>query len=337
MKIEINTDILSILSNSKNLLAFSGGVDSTALFHLLLERGIDFDIALVNYGLREQAKDEEAYAKELAQRYNKRVHIAYATKWTKDFEANARRFRYNFFEELIEKEGYNNLITAHQLNDRVEWLMMRFIRGAGVSELAGIKDISKRVTKNGLDYSLIRPLLNISRDDIEKYLNGNSIKYFIDSSNLSNKYERNRFRKLCNPLISEYSKGIAKSFEYLESDRAIIESLYRVIYQKERFFIIEYDSKAIIDRACDSTLKRVGYLMSANERLALKSNNSIVVGRKWAVEIGERYIYIAPYIQDIKMPKSFKEECRIYKIPPKCRAYIYTISLPPKNIFYSLD
>ena len=332
MDISIPQHIVTKLSNGRNLLAFSGGVDSTALFHILLNHKIEFDIALVNYGIRKEAKDEEAFAKELAKKYYKKAHISYAPKWTKDFEANARKFRYSFFGELIDKEKYTNLITAHQLNDRVEWMMMRLIRGAGVSELAGMKEIESRVTPNSTKYHLIRPLLEISRDEIEEFLNANDIPYFIDSSNESTKYERNRFRKICNPIVNRYAKGISRSFEYLNQDRELIESLYKIIYQKERLFIIEYETKAVIDRACDTILKNMGYLMSQHERTLLKKGSSIVAGRKWAIEITNKYIFISPYITDIVMPKEFREECRVAQIPPKCRAYLYSINLEPSKI-----
>lgn len=332
MSIEIPSHIIARVCGGKNLLAFSGGVDSTALFHILQDYGIDFDIALVNYGLRKEAKDEENFAKELAKKYNKKAHISYAPKWDRDFEANAREFRYSFFEKLIEKDGYTNLITAHQLNDQVEWMMMRLIRGAGVSELAGMKEISNRVTANGTKYTLIRPLLSVSREEIEKFLADKNLQYFIDKSNESDKYERNRFRKILSPIINSYSRGISRSFEYLNYDRDIIKSLYRIVYKKKRFFIIEYDSLSVIDRACDEVLKSMGYLISGNERICLREQNSIVVGRKWAVEIRDGYIYIAPYIKNLKMPKDFKEKCRTAKIPPKCRAYLYSIGIEPKDI-----
>ncbi|MEA2028532.1 MAG: ATP-binding protein, partial [Campylobacterota bacterium] len=90
----------------KNLLAFSAGVDSTALFFLLLHHNIDFDIALVNYGTRESSEQEEAYAKELAQKYHKKCYTTQAPHIEQNFEKEARDFRYDFFEKLIKEHGY---------------------------------------------------------------------------------------------------------------------------------------------------------------------------------------------------------------------------------------
>ena len=322
---DIHSSILNLLKTDSNLLAFSAGVDSSALFHLLLENDISFAIAFVNYGIRKEAKDEEEYAKELSKRYSIPLHIAYAPKFDSNFEANARDFRYRFFEELIQKNSYNNLITAHQLNDRLEWLMMRLIRGAGVVELAGMESISQR---DG--YRVIRPLLNISRDEIEEYLQKNRIRYFIDSSNRDLKYERNRFRKLLNPLITQYRDGIERTFEYIDRDREIIESLFEIRYIIKDLVLISYKTPLVIDRACDKALKMKGYLITANERKLLKENCSIVVGRRWAIEARSGTIFIAPYITDIKIPKEFKEQFRLSNIPSKIRAYIYKegINLP---------
>jgi len=100
---------LDILKNRKNLLAFSAGGDSTALFFLLLEHKISFDIAIVNYNLREQSKDEIEYAKNLATKYNLKIFIKDVTKIDSNFEANARAIRYDFFNQIIDRYNYDNL------------------------------------------------------------------------------------------------------------------------------------------------------------------------------------------------------------------------------------
>ena len=143
------------LIEGKNLLAFSAGVDSSALFFLLLDNKIQFDIALVNYGIREESIEEERYAKYIAKERNLKAHITKAPKFSTNFEKNARDFRYSFFKTLIDKENYTNLITAHQLNDQLEWFLMRLTKGAGVNELLGLEEISQRE-----NYTLIRPILN---------------------------------------------------------------------------------------------------------------------------------------------------------------------------------
>lgn len=119
---------LNKLKGKKNLLAFSGGGDSTSLFFLLLRHNIKFDIAIVNYNQRAQSIKEVEYAQELARIHNLKCFVHSAPKIEKNFEAKAREIRYDFFEELIEKYNYENLLTAHHLADRFEWMLMQFCK-----------------------------------------------------------------------------------------------------------------------------------------------------------------------------------------------------------------
>ena len=318
----IDKAILNILTNSKNLLAFSAGVDSSALFFILQELNIEFDIAIVNYALREQAKEEVEYAKELANRFNKKVFIANAPKFSSNFEKQARDFRYDFFKQIIEQEGYNNILTAHQLNDKLEWLLMRLSKGAGVSELAGIKAVDKR---DG--FTLIRPLLKYTKEELLVYLESHNIKYFVDSSNFSYKYERNRFRDTVNSLLQNGKSGFVKSFEILAKESEILSSSYKLVFKEKKFLQIKLENKELIANAASKYLKEFGYLISGKEREELVKKGSIVAGRVWAIEYSKPYVYIAPYLKTT-MSKEFKEECRQKKIPPKIRPYLYVEKIP---------
>ena len=309
---------LKQLKNSKNLLAFSAGVDSSALFFLLLDNSIIFDIALINYGVRKQSIEEERYAITLAKKYNLKVYIKKAPTFNSNFEKNARDFRYSFFDEIMKKNSYDNLITAHQLNDQLEWLLMRLTKGAGVSEMLGLKGISKRK-----GYSLVRPILHHSKEELLNYLKENSYQYFIDKSNYDEKYERNYFRRsFSNELIQKYQKGILKSFEYLQEDKEILMSGYREVFNHKELYIIELENQQVKVRVIDRYLKRLGYLLSSGQREEIKKESSIVISGLWAIELTSNLIYIAPY-QKVAMPKRFKEACRIAKIPSKIRGYLY--------------
>ena len=324
----ISNEITKQLHNKRNLLAFSAGIDSSALFFLLIEHKIPFDIALVNYNLRDEAKHEEAYAIELAKTHNLKSHITHAPQWQSNFEKNARDFRYNFFDTLM--TNYDNLLTAHQLNDQLEWFLMRFTKGAGTSELMGLESISQR--KN---YTLIRPLLNHSKEDLLNYLHQHQHHYFVDKSNQSDKYERNRFRKnFSDKLLTEYQKGIQHSFKYLKEDKkALLEGVKEIFHEKE-LYIIEYKVKHQKVRIVDKYLKKLGYLLSAQQRKELVKKESMVMGGLWSIEcIGEK-IFIAPY-RAVSMPKPFKEECRTLRIPSKIRAYLYAESINPKALVAS--
>ncbi len=323
------TPDFSSLQGKKNLLAFSAGVDSSALFFLLLEHGISFDIALVNYGTRDASHTEEAHAKVLANRYKCFCHSIKAPHFHSNFEKQARDFRYEFFESLMRLEGYDTLLTAHQLNDQLEWLLMRLSKGAGVSELIGLEP----VTDKG-DYTLVRPLLGYSKEELLAYLHQNNYPYFVDQSNQNEKYERNKFRKqFSDALLREYKEGIRRSFEYLRKDKERLEASYKVLYTQKQLILIKVYALNAKTKAADSALKTLGYLLSASQRQEIEKEHSLVVGGVWAVEMVEDLLFIAPYL-DCSMPKAFKESCRIHHIPAKIRPYLFTQHIDPKFLIH---
>ncbi len=306
-----------MLKSGKNLLAFSAGVDSSALFFMLLENGIEFDIAIVNYGLREQAKQEIAYAKELAARYNKKIFTADAPKFASNFEANAREFRYRFFDEIIKKHSYENLLTAHQLNDKLEWLLMRLSSGAGVAELSSMETVSQRE-----GYKIVRPLLECTKEELLNYLEKNGHRYFIDSSNSDKKYLRNCFRPIANELLQFGKDGFVRSFKNLSYEAEFIKSGYKTVFSQKELRVLRLKDRFFAPYAASYTLKELGCLLSGKEREALKSQNSLVAGRKWAIELQDNLLYIAPYVK-ATMDKKSKEVYRLAKIPPKIRGYCF--------------
>ncbi|KIM02939.1 MAG: tRNA(Ile)-lysidine synthetase [Sulfurovum sp. AS07-7] len=314
----LSSDICLLLESKKNLLAFSGGIDSSALFFLLLQNGIKCDLAIVDYGIREQSKDEVAYAKELASLYGIKCFTAVAPKFKSHFEQNARNFRYEFFEDIINKEGYDVLLTAHQLNDNLEWLLMRLCKGAGVSELVGLNEVTKK--KN---YLLVRPLLGFSKDELLDYLKANDHKYFIDETNSNQEYERNYFRvNFSNELIKKYKSGIKKSFEYLKNDALLMESKYEIILKQQELAVAKMKDMSYLAKAADLILKELGYLMSSKQRQEVTENKNVVIGGLWAIGVSCDMLFIAPYRKTV-LPKKFKEKCRISHIPPLVRGYIY--------------
>lgn len=327
----LSPDICLLLKGKKNLLAFSGGIDSSALFFLLSQSGIKCDLAIVDYGIREQSKEEVAYAKELSSLYGIKCFTAAAPKFKSHFEQNARNFRYEFFENIINKEGYDVLLTAHQLNDNLEWLLMRLCKGAGVSELVGLKEVTKK--KN---YLLVRPLLGFSKDELLDYLKVNNYKYFIDETNSSQKYERNYFRvNFSDELIKKYKSGIKKSFEYLKKDALLIESRYDIVLKQQELVIAEIKEMSYLAKAADLILKELGYLMSSKQRQEVAEKKNVVIGGLWAIGVNSSKLFVAPYRKTV-LPKEFKEKCRILHIPPLVRGYIYdeNIDLKAVNLFY---
>ena len=306
-----------MLEGGSNLVAFSGGVDSTALFFLLMEQGIAFDIAIVDYGVREQSKEEVAYAKELAQRYKKRCFIHHAPPIKSNFEAKARQIRYTFFEQIIHKHHYDTLVTAHHLGDRLEWFLMQLSKGAGVVELLGMQAQEKKE-----HYTIVRPLLAKTKQELLAYLERNNIRYFEDESNNDLTIKRNYFRHtFSEPLLAQFAKGIQKSFEYLQKDSELLVGNVQMKRCNQLAYTPTIHKRSDLV-TLDRYLKSLGHVMRGHEKMLFYSNDTIVVGRKYVVWQHPRYLFVAPYVKQAKMQKRFKEKMRLLQVEPKLRGYL---------------
>ncbi len=171
------------------LLTLSGGPDSVALFHMMRKEGVHFACAHVNYRVRSQADEEEAYARRLCGQYGVECHVK-TGPFSADgnFEASAREIRYAFFEELVHMHGYEGILTGHQMDDLLEtWLMQK--EKDLIPETYGIAEVS---TYHGIP--LVRPLLAYTKQQLQEYCDANGYAYWIDASNADERYTRNRLR-----------------------------------------------------------------------------------------------------------------------------------------------
>jgi tRNA(Ile)-lysidine synthase len=194
----------------KLLVAVSGGADSMALCSLLKEAGFNFAVAHCNFTLRGTESDADATFVEgyclknkIKFFYNSFDTTAYATKNKISTQMAARDLRYNWFEELIKKNKFDHLLTAHHLNDNIETFFINLLRGSGINGLKGI------VPKSG---KKIRPLLFATREEIEIYIADKSILYREDSSNKEDKYLRNRLRHKLIPELKSLNPSFEQNF-----------------------------------------------------------------------------------------------------------------------------
>lgn len=345
---------LDALLGAKNLLAFSGGVDSSCLFFLLLREKIDFDLAIVNYGVRKSAKDELKYAKKLAKKYDKKIFILDSPKITRNFESEARRVRFAFFERVILAHNYKNLILAHQLNDRFEWLLMQLTKGCGLNSLLGFKSIEEvdfrflegesqinlpldSCQKYRQNYCVVRPMSAISRTEILTFLKKQKITFFIDKSNEDEKFKRNYFRAhFGNKLIKKFRRGIVKSFEFLSADFGALYGESRVL-KIEHIFLIRRKScenNLQILFNIDSVAKNLGYVISKNQRDEIvKSDFSCVVADKIIIDANKSAVFVvAKDLSKVqKHDKKFRDKLRLAQIPPKIRPFV------SESLFVSLQ
>lgn len=309
---------LDKLKKTKNLLGFSGGVDSVAMFFSLLEAEVDFDVAIVNYRTRETSDEESLYAQDLCEKYNKRCFTLKAPKIHSNFECEARNIRYRFFEEIITQGHYGSLILAHHLNDKLEWFLMQLTKGAGLNSILGFEGVQIRE-----GYEIIRPFINITKTEIYEY--ASKYKFYEDITNEDKSYKRNEFR-LCysNDLIKKYAKGISKSFEYLHREK---QSLYR---QKEIFHLggilyFELDEIQSNLYIIDKCLKNMGYVLSCAQREEIvRTDFCCEIAGKYIIEKNQNYLFVSKiHTIKVSLPKQFKEISRKIGIPSKIRVQIY--------------
>ena len=200
--IDINNDQYVIVG-------VSAGPDSMALLHML-KNNLNSKIvcAHINHNVRKQSNKEELYLK----KYCNKNNIIFETTKIKsysqnNFENEAREKRYKFYEQLLKKYNSHNLFLAHHGDDLIETIIMKIIRGSNLEGYAGIKTISYLE-----NYKIIRPLLNLTKEDIIKYNIDNNIEYYIDITNEDTKYTRNRYRKNILPLLKEEDKKVHLKF-----------------------------------------------------------------------------------------------------------------------------
>ena len=323
----ISQNVLDRLSLGANLLAFSHGIDSTALFYILQEAGVKFDLAIVDHNAREQSKFEVESAKELASKFDKKIYIKSVNLGKSNFEKNAREARYEFFGEICQKYGYENLILAHQFDDKFEWFLMQLGKGAGLKELFSMSELEKRER-----FWLVRPLLNLRKKELQNYLDERGLRYFVDETNLEGKLKRSFVRlNFSEPFLNEYFSGVKKSFEFLEADRQNL--LPNITKIDDEIFIIKNDSNVV--RGVDMAAKELNVLLSKAQKDELSANlakqTSVVLSGKIAVGYANEFVLVTPFCKAV-MPKIFKEKARILKLPAINRGYLFAKGTQIENI-----
>lgn len=233
-----------IKNGDRILIGVSGGVDSIVLLDVLVRikarYNIDIIVAHLNHCLRgEDAEKDEQFVKSLSEKYGlkcytKKSNMNLFAKENKiSSEEAGRILRYSFFDELVKIENCNKIAIAHNKNDQAETILMRIFRGTGLDGLVGIKHVNN---------SIIRPILDCSRDEIEEYQKMNHLEYREDYTNSQTIYTRNSIRHEMIPLIKkEYNSNIIDSLcrmsNLIQDDLNIIntsvmESLLKLEFQE---------------------------------------------------------------------------------------------------------
>ncbi len=197
-----------IRKDEQILLAVSGGIDSMVMAHLFLESPYAFAVSHINFGLRgAESNRDELMVKEWCAKHEIRCFVQHAPKeifeGKESTQMAARDFRYRYFDELMQKEGFHKLATAHHLDDSLETVLFNFSKGTGLRGLRGINPISR---------DIIRPMLFSDKEEILKYAEKAKIQWREDASNDSDTYQRNKIRHHVVPVLKTINPGLMRSF-----------------------------------------------------------------------------------------------------------------------------
>lgn len=228
----------------KVLIAVSGGRDSIVLLFILTKLGYDIEVAHCNYKLREEESDkDEQFVKELCTKLKVPFHQKSfdAKKLAQEegvsIQMKARDLRYEWFENLKSSLKIDRIAIAHHLDDQLETILINLTRGTGIKGLRGMK------AKRG---DIIRPLLCVSRDEINDYLYANHIPFREDSSNASGKYFRNKIRHQIIPVLKEINPSLFKAVSNTAERLRNVEDKWEVYYQKWLKELVTKNDKIII-------------------------------------------------------------------------------------------
>ncbi len=224
----------------KVIVALSGGPDSISLLHVLSTLMDDYNIKLyaahVNHMLRGSESDEDEAT---CRRFCKENQIEFFSKSVDinliacenniSTEMAGRDARYEFFEELLKKLNANKVALAHNLNDQAETVLMRLMRGTGIEGLIGIKPVRDEV--------YIRPIINVSRQEIEGYCKENNLPARIDQTNYEPIYSRNKIRLELIPYIQQNFNAdiittLNRMCELIKRDEDYIQENAIKVFQK---------------------------------------------------------------------------------------------------------
>jgi tRNA(Ile)-lysidine synthase len=201
------------------LIAVSGGPDSVALAHVLQRLTAEFSLRLaiahLNHCLRQEDSERDAdFVAEFARRfdlplYTEKKNVRQFQRSARlSLEEAARQVRYEFFDEIAARNGFNKIATGHNSNDNAELVLMNLLRGSGPLGLSGIVPVR--------DGKIIRPLIGLKRSQIADYITEKKLPFVTDASNTDLSFRRNRIRHHLIPeLEKSYNPGIIETLNRL--------------------------------------------------------------------------------------------------------------------------
>ena len=230
--------------NGKYLVALSGGADSVALSLALRELGFDVVAAHCNFHLRGDESDrDEMFCRRFCERNGIKLHVThfdtegFAKLRKISIEMTARHLRYAYFKQLAEDIGASAVCVAHHQDDSVETVLLNLIRGTGIHGLTGIKP------KNG---GIVRPLLCVTRNEIETVLAEVGQDFVTDSTNLVDDVVRNKIRLDILPLMKEINPSVSDSIAKTASRVADVADALDDVVGSVASVLVEEKAKGVV-------------------------------------------------------------------------------------------
>lgn len=241
---KIKNNIKNILQDFKNksekpkiILGLSGGPDSVFLFYFLKELHKNNEIELItahlDHGWRPESFKDVQFCKNLSKKFNILCIHAHAKDLSLNLKFNGskeelgRKLRHCFFKKIVKEQSANFVALAHHLQDQQETFFWRIIRGTSLSGLTCMKS---------LDGNILRPLLNITKQEILDYLNKNKIEYLTDITNYSDSFLRNRIRKYVLPAMAQCDPRFDQKFQstlmHLQEEDDFLKNLTQEEFDK---------------------------------------------------------------------------------------------------------
>lgn len=242
-------------------MALSGGADSVCLLLKMIEEGRSVEAVHCNFHLRGDESDrDEAFVVSLCERLGvplHRVHFdtrEYAALHKVSIELAARELRYRYFEQLRRDIGAEAIMVAHHRDDNVETVLMNLVRGTGIRGMAGIRPVNGHI---------LRPLLDMSRQDIEDYLEKKGETYVTDSTNLEDDATRNKFRHHVIPLLQSLNPKASENIHSTSLHIAEAEKILSWAIQEAKRSVFSVEpSSAIIDVSSLLSFVSPSYLLN---------------------------------------------------------------------------
>ncbi len=222
-------------------LAFSGGLDSSVLLHLLhahvAERGIALHAFHVHHGLSANADQWAEHCRLVCQRLNVAFamrHVDIARDGGSGIEEAAREARYAALGALCAEHDIGLLVTAHHIDDQAETVLLQLLRGSGIAGIAGMEASNRApVLLGNAALTIARPLLDITRADLESHAREHAIAHIEDESNRDLRYARNALRQAVMPVLEQHFPGFAARFARTAQHAHAAQSVLEQIAQQD--------------------------------------------------------------------------------------------------------